>query len=262
MRPRPLGASHADRADQRTIAVGYVRCSNVELQDNSQSLQIQRDQIEAYARAEKFTLLRIYEDAALSGSAVENRPALLRCLENAKTEHFTVLVSKLDRIARNSFYTLWIEKELRRVGASLYSISEPYRWEDPGQKIFLTVISAFAEFEAGRIADRLRAGRMKAYSQNRYPGGKIAYGMSSDGVGRLIPNETEAAVVRQIFKWRYSRMSFQRIADRLNQESITTRTGKRWNGSMIRYMIANPIYRGSLRGFGEIKRGTHEAIIR
>jgi DNA invertase Pin-like site-specific DNA recombinase len=38
-------------------------------------------------------------------------------------------------------------KEIKKLGAELVSIAEPGRWEDPTQKLLLTMVAAFAEFE-------------------------------------------------------------------------------------------------------------------
>jgi|GEM_PF-5963303 hypothetical protein len=43
--------------------------------------------------------------------------------------------------------TLWIEKEIRKFGADVVSVSGPYRWGDPTQKLLLNIIMSFAEFE-------------------------------------------------------------------------------------------------------------------
>lgn len=54
----------------------------------------------------------------------------------------------------------------------LLSIAEPGRWDDPTQKLLLTMVAAFAEFEKSLIASRLSSGRKTKARNGGYAGGK------------------------------------------------------------------------------------------
>ena len=240
--------------------VGYIRVSTEGQAEHGLGLSIQESQIQAFCK--KFPhckLIRIYKDAGISGSTIENRPALLQLLEDAKNKQFhKVIVAKLDRIARDTFYTLWIEKELKKAGVELYSIAEPYRWDDPAQKIFLQIISSFAEYEKTRIVERLHAGRLKKLEAGQYAGGRPAYGYAAKN-GELIIIDDEAAVVRRIRKLRMGRYSCEKIADKLNADGIKPKRGDKFYPSTIHYILHNKTYKGQIR-YGERKAGTHKPI--
>ena len=51
-----------------------------------------------------------------------------------------VIVPKIDRLSRDAMFCLWVEKELRKSNVELFSIAEPFRWDDPVQKMMLTII--------------------------------------------------------------------------------------------------------------------------
>ena len=72
--------------------------------------------------------------------------------------------------------SLWLMKEIKKPGAELVSIAEPGRWEDPTQKLLLTMVAAFAEFEKSLITSRLSSGRKTKARQGGYAGGKAPIG--------------------------------------------------------------------------------------
>lgn len=248
-------------SDGRTAdVVGYIRVSTENQAENGLGLPIQQSQIEKFCKKHpQATLTKIYKDAGLSGSTIENRPALLQLLEDAKHGLFKkVIVAKLDRIARDTFYTLWIEKELKKYGVELYSISEPYRWDDPAQKIFLQMISSFAEYEKSRIVERLHSGRKKKLESGEYAGGRPAYGYNAKN-GNLAINQKEAEVVQKIRSLRMGRLSFQKIAAKLNLAGIKPKSGKKFYASTVRYILKNAIYKGMIR-YGASVKGLHKSI--
>lgn len=255
-------AASSPQADGRNTAkaVGYIRVSTESQAEHGLGLSIQESHIEKHCKKHpQLTLSRIYKDAGLSGSTIENRPALLELLEDARKGLFSVvIVAKLDRIARDTFYTLWIEKELKKYGVELYSIAEPYRWDDPVQKIFLQIISSFAEYEKNRIVERLYSGRRKKLESGKYAGGRPAYGYKAKE-GRLIVNSKEAETIKEIRRLRMGRHSFKGIADKLNLAGIKPRRGVKFHASTIRYILKNNTYKGVIR-YGDTAEGVHQSI--
>jgi site-specific DNA recombinase len=111
-------------------AVGYCRAS-AESQ-NALGLEAQREAIRRYCQVNGLELVEIYEDPALSGSLKPlERPGLLALMETMKSGVIPrVIVSRLDRISQDTMLCLWLEMEIRKHGAELVSVSEPYRWND------------------------------------------------------------------------------------------------------------------------------------
>lgn len=241
--------------------VGYIRVSTDNQVDDGMGLEIQEDTIRKYCKDKKYELIKIYNDPGESGATIEKRPGLLNLLAEAKEKNFEkVIVAKLDRIARDTFATLWIEKELKKYDIELFSISEPYRWDDPAQKVFLQMISVFAEFEKARITERLVSGRIKKFDKGGYAGGNLSLGYVAIE-GELKINQEEAETVRMVKKLRKQRLSMQNIAQRLNNEhKATKRGGKGWYASTVCSILKNPVYRGKIRYTGKTGMGIHEPI--
>lgn len=190
-----------------------------------------------------------------------DRPALLEMIEMAATDNFgTVIVYKTDRLARDNFMAWWIEKELKKTNTTLISITEPYRLGDPSGRLFYAMISAFADYERSMIMMWTKAGRIKKAKSGGYAGGNLTYGYDILD-GKLILNEKEAEVVKQIFR-EYSRgKSMKRIAGELRAEEILTKRGGRWRRATGGVILGNRLYVGETSYGGIETNGHQEAIV-
>ena len=133
----------------RFMYVGYARVSTDEQHLDSQ-LQVLK----------QAGCKRIFQEK-MSG-AHRQRPELAKMLEHLR-EGDTVVIWKLDRLARSTRDLLEIADAIDRAGAGLKSLSEP--WADttsPAGRMVLTVFGGIAEFERELIRERTGAGRIAA----------------------------------------------------------------------------------------------------
>ncbi|MDD5736338.1 MAG: recombinase family protein [Methanothrix soehngenii] len=247
-------------------ALGYVRVSTEnQIGPDSFGLETQRDAIMKYCESNGQELIEIYEDPALSGSlpALE-RPGLQAVLE-AVQDGDKVVVPRLDRIARDLYLSLWVEKEIRKAGAELISVSEPYRWNDPTQKLLLNIIMSFAEFERSLITSRLSSGRKTKARAGGYAGGKAPIGYRAErGDKALILDEEKAGTVKRAFELQEASpdASLRKIADALNAEGHTSKEGKPFHPMQVKRIFdRKAFYEGIYRYSGVIAEGQHEAIL-
>jgi DNA invertase Pin-like site-specific DNA recombinase len=131
------------------MKIGYARVSTVD-----QKLELQ---LAALKKAGCQLILR----EKVSG-AHRQRPELVRMLDQLRSGD-TVVVWKLDRLARSTRDLLEIIESIREKKASFRSISEP--WADTtthAGKMIMTVFAGIAEFERDLIRERTGAGRAAA----------------------------------------------------------------------------------------------------
>ncbi|MBA7495400.1 hypothetical protein ES702_05982 [subsurface metagenome] len=198
--------------NKKIKVVGYIRVSTENQVEDGMGLDIQEETIKNYCSKQKdYSLIKIYSDPGISGGTI-NRPGLNELLRDAKEKKFEkVIVAKLDRLARDLYVQLWIEKELMVYDTELFSISEPYRGKDPMSVAMRQMVGVFAQLEKGRITERLVSGRLKKFSKGGYAGGNLSLGyISVDGQLRIAPDEAE--VVQMIKKWRRNGLSLPKIA--------------------------------------------------
>jgi site-specific DNA recombinase len=160
-----------------------------------------------------------------------------------------VVVYKLDRLARNLRLLLEIEDKLKKSGVFLYSVRESIDTSTSIGKVVFQVLGLASEWERDAIIERTRNGRIQRYKEGRWAGGKPPYGYSYDkDTKKLIINETEAKIVKRIFKEYKSGKSLRAIANALNEERIAPRSkkGTAWRATALRNVLINPVYKGML----------------
>lgn len=131
------------------MKIGYARVST-----GGQVLDLQRLRL-SEAGCEK-----IFEEK-ISG-ARKKRLELERLLGELRSKD-TVVVTRLDRLARSTTELLRVAEEIKEKSAGLQSLEEP--WADttsPAGRMVLTVFAGIAEFERALITARTEEGRRDA----------------------------------------------------------------------------------------------------
>ncbi len=139
--------------------IGYARCST-----DKQDLAAQRAALAELGVAAD----RIYFDHGLTGTN-RARPGLNQAL--AAVRHGdTLIVPKLDRLARSVPDARSIADELAARGVTLALGQSRYDPSDPMGKMFFNILATFAEFEADLIRLRTREGMKIARAKGRLRG--------------------------------------------------------------------------------------------
>ena len=139
--------------------IGYARCST-----DRQDPTAQRLALLELGVAED----RIYTDHGLTGTT-RARPGLDQALA-AVREGDTLVVPKLDRLARSVPDARAIADRLRERGVKLALGRALYDPGDPMGKMFFNILATFAEFEADLIRMRTREGMAIARARGKLRG--------------------------------------------------------------------------------------------
>jgi DNA invertase Pin-like site-specific DNA recombinase len=134
------------------MKIGYARVSTLE-----QNLDLQLRALK------KSGCKRIFQEKV--SSTGRKRLEFLRMLDQIR-EGDTVVVWKLDRLARSTRELLETMETIGEAGARFQSLSEP--WADTtthAGKMIMTVFAGIAEFERDLIRERTAAGREAARSR-------------------------------------------------------------------------------------------------
>jgi len=226
----------------------YARYSS-ELQD-ARSIADQIDLARSRAEREKWTVVGVYEDAAISGAATINRPGLLRLLADAASQAFdAILTESLDRLSRDLEDIAGIHKRLVFLGIKIVTLADG----EVG-KIHVGIKGLIASLYLEDLAQKTRRGQIGRVSAGLIPGGRsYGYDVVNGERGRRTINETEADIVRRIFRDYAGGQSTWGIARALNQEGIRGPTGGLWsasalNGSRKRGngLLSNHLYTGEI----------------
>ena len=138
---------------------GYARVSSLD-----QDLTIQRQALAAagcdVVRAEK-----------ASGTSMKDR-AELRTLMDFLGAGDTLVVTRIDRLARSVKDLQDIVHEFRAKGVTLRATEQPIDTSTPAGKAFLDMLGVFAEFETAIRRERQMEGIAKAKARGAYKGRK------------------------------------------------------------------------------------------
>jgi Resolvase, N terminal domain len=136
----------------------------------------------------------------------------------------TLVAAKLDRVFRSAGDCLDVVETLKARGVSLFLLDLNGGADDVSgngiARLFLTIVSAFAEFERDRIGERIRATKRAQKARGEYLGGRPPFGYSYDAEHRLVPVPEQQAALRRIRKLAAEGLSPYKIADDLASRDV------------------------------------------
>lgn len=129
--------------------VGYARVSTV-----GQTLDIQRGKLKHCDK--------LFEEKA-SGSN-DKRPELKKCLGYLR-EGDTLVITRLDRLARSTLHLCQIAAELEEKGVNLQVLDQNINTGDATGRLLFNMLGAIAQFETEIRAERQMEGIQKALAR-------------------------------------------------------------------------------------------------
>jgi DNA invertase Pin-like site-specific DNA recombinase len=210
--------------------IGYLRVSTKGQGESGLGLEAQQAAIESYARQHGSKIAGLYTE--VESGKLADRPELAKALAHAKRNKGTLVVAKLDRLARNVEFLAHV----LNAGTEFVACDNP-----AANRLTLHILAAVAEAEARAISERTKA----ALAAYRARGGKlggelphcrnltpeaIAKGRERSATARAkAAAEAYADLAPSMKQWRTEGMTLEGIAGKLNAEGHTTRRGRPWN---------------------------------
>lgn len=208
-------------------------------------------------------------DDGVSGSTLM-RPALERLRDMAYIGGFQKLyVHSPDRLARRYAYQVLLIDELTKHGVEVVFLNRAIG-VSPEEDMLLQMQGMFAEYERAKIIERTRRGRRHAATRGSVSvlsGAPYGYHYitrrEGDGQAAYELDESQAAIVRQIFVWvGRDRLSIGEVTRRLRNQNVKTAAGKDWwDRSSVWGMLKNPAYKG-VAAFGKTRGGPCRSRLR
>ena len=152
--------------------VGYARVST---EDQRTARQV--DELNAAGCAE------VVEERA--SGADRARPALAALLRRRLARGDTLVVVKLDRLARSLEHLLEVVRALEARGAFLRVLGDPIDTATPQGRFTLQMLGAVAEFERALIRERVRSGLARAAREGRRGGNPAVVAREPEALRRL-----------------------------------------------------------------------------
>lgn len=223
----------------------YCRVSS----DSADQLHSFAAQIKYYSeyckRHPEYKFVDIYADEGITGTSMEKRDDFRRMLRDCKKGLIDrIIVKSMSRFARNTEEMLTALRALEQMEVSVYFEEQGLDTKSMNSEMFATFPGVVAQQESVSISQNMRWSYKKRMESGEFNCCAPAYGFDLIN-GKLVINETEAAVIRRIFNLYLQGIGMQGIANILNDEGICRRYGReKWYHTTISYVLNNERYKG------------------
>jgi len=218
--------------------ISYLRVSTQRQGKSGLGLDAQRKAVTDYLDGGKWELLQ--ELIEVESGKSKDRPKLAEALRLCRVYNATLIVAKLDRLARNvAFVSALMEAKVKFVAADLPEANE----------LTVHIMAAMAEYEAKAISTRTKAALAVARERGvklggTHPGWNIGT-LSEQGLALALKARRASTaawaadllpVVRDIQG--QGATSLRRVATVLNDRGIPTRRGGQWTAVQVQRLLA------------------------
>jgi DNA invertase Pin-like site-specific DNA recombinase len=215
------------------MIVGYGRTST---DDQLLSIDAQRETLDRIARGFGCEVVRTFVEHESGGD--NDRVELDRAIKHARRIGATLVVAKLDRLARDQSFLL-----------KLYDGNVPIIFGDMPEvdgrtaagRAQIQMMATMAEFERRRMGERMRdwhrmrkAQGFKAGTPKNLTPEARAKGIRQSAINRVARAIDEMSdVTETAVKMRSEGSTLQDIADHFNDEGTVTRNGSAWSATQV-----------------------------
>ncbi len=224
-----------------TAIVGYLRTST---EDQLLGIDAQEERLRDIARRNACDVAQVFIEHESGGRP--DRPELDRAIRHARRIRATLVVAKLDRLARDQGFLM---KLVDGNVPILFGDLEDIDATTPEGRMMLQVFGTFAEFERRRIGSRTRealrilkgrgvalgAANPKCRNLTAEARARGAAAAARARTARAVEEQSDIAAIAAAR--RAEGLSLRRIAAHLNAEGYPTREGKRWGPVQVKRIL-------------------------
>jgi len=211
-----------------TKALAYLRVSG-RGQIKGDGFPRQIAAINKFAATHGFRVVRTFKEEGVSGTTESlDRPAWSEMIATILANGVrTIIIEKLDRLARDYYIQEHILRDLKKRGITLVSTEEPDLDSDnPTRVMFRQIVGSIMQYEKTMLVAKLKAARDRKKAVNGKCEGATLYGSDPR-------HPQEPAIRDRILAMHKSGSSTRVIMDILNAEGVPTRRGNRWHPQQV-----------------------------
>jgi DNA invertase Pin-like site-specific DNA recombinase len=208
-----------------TKAFAYLRVSG-RGQVDGDGFPRQLEAIKTYAVSHGVKIVKVFREEGVTGTKeTMDRPAWVEMMLALHSNGVrTVIIEKLDRLARDLMVQEATIAELRKHGFDLLSVAEPDLMATDATRVLMRqLMGAVAEYDKKQIVLKLRGARNRMRAAEGHCEGRKPFGYR-DG---------EQAIIDRIRALAASGRSARRIAEQLNEERLPSRNGGPWRDMVV-----------------------------
>lgn len=214
--------------------VAYYRVSTDKQGQSGLGLEAQRDLVTAFLNGGRWSVIGEFTEIE-SGTRkrLKDRPMLKAAMDLARKQKATLVVAKLDRLARDvQFISELLNSQVKFVCADM----------PEADRTFLQMMAVFAEYEAGRISKRTKEALAVVKKQGRKLGSPTPEIGSAEGTKVIVAKadayaERVGPIVRDIIR-KTGASTLRDIAAALTARGVETPRGNQeWAASQVSNLL-------------------------
>jgi DNA invertase Pin-like site-specific DNA recombinase len=199
--------------------VAYYRVSTEKQGRSGLGLDAQREAVTSFLNGGRWELIAEFTETETGkgSNALAKRPQLRAALEHARKHKATLVIAKLDRLARNVAFIA----QLMEASVDFIAVDNP-----TVSRLTLHILAAVAEHEREMISERTKAALAAAKSRGTKLGANgaaLAEANKQAAIARLADTAPRLAALRA------EGLSVRRIAAVLNEEGVPSPGGGAWH---------------------------------
>ncbi len=239
-------AAPINSSAKRKVAA-YARVST-DMEEQLTSYEAQVDYYTSYIKSrEDWEFVDVYTDEGITGTSTKHREGFKQMVRDALGGKIDLIITKsVSRFARNTVDSLTTIRQLKENGTECYFEKENIWTFDGKGELLLTIMSSIAQEEARSISENCTWGQRKRFADGKVSiPFKSVLGYDRGADGNLVVNQEQAKLVRRIYGMFLQGRSAYAIARILNDENISTPTGRgEWYMSTVKSILTNEKYKG------------------
>ena len=205
------------------------------------SLGEQEEKLKALCDYKGYKIHRVYKDAGISAKDMEHRPEFQQMLKDMREKKINAIVAyKLDRVTRSVRDLEELISELEANKCYLICDRDDVNTSTANGRFFVRMLTVLSQLEIEIVSERTKFGLVGAIKQGHFPG-KPPFGYKHVNK-KLVIDHSTSWVVEKIFELYRNGLSFQKVANYLNDNAILGRTN--WGDGNVEKIIDNKIYKG------------------
>ena len=208
--------------------VAYYRVSTAQQGHSGLGLDAQREAVMRYLSNGGWPPLAEFTEVETGkgANALDRRPQLQAALAHARKHKATLIIAKLDRLARNVAFI----SELMEAKVDFIAVDNPH-----ATRLTLHILAAVAEHERDMISQRTKAALAAAKARGRVLGANgrvLADQNKAEAVGRLAP------IAERLRAFKAEGLTLRRIAEALNADGVPSPGGASWHPGNVQRALA------------------------
>ncbi|CVI60982.1 recombinase family protein [Agrobacterium leguminum] len=226
-----------------TEYVAYFRVSTARQGQSGLGLEAQRSLVEAFTDPANI----VAEFTEIESGRKDDRPVIAEALAHAKKTGATLLIAKIDRLARDVHFVSGLLKS----GVPIVCADMP-----EASTMVLQMLSVFAEYEAKAISDRTKAALKAAKERGVKLGANNPVIQAANVAGAIAKGDRTASEIMGMIGQHcpnYQELSYRKIASILDENGCQSSKGK----ALTHKQVASAIQRHTASHSAVERSGLH-----